>query len=99
MAALDSAHAALALGCRTILVPRMSSGDARPRHWGVSHHTRTVLDLVLKPVEAPMPAGEDLEGYIATGLPATTMGRTAEEDPTFFLAALAGGRVLGEAIG
>ena len=41
----------------------------------------------------------DLAGYLASGLPATTMGRTAEEDPTFFLAALAGGRVLGEAIG
>ena len=99
MAALDSAHAALALGCRTILVPRMSSGDPRPRHSGVSHHTRTVLDLVLKPVEVAMPADEDLEGYLASGLPATTMGRSAEEDPTFFLAALAGGRVLAEAIG
>jgi hypothetical protein len=99
MQALDTAHAALALGCRTILVQRMSSGDARARHWGVSHHTRTVLDLLLRPVEAPQPADEDLEGYIASGLPATTMGRTAEEDPVFFHAALAGGRVLAEAIG
>ena len=99
MAALDSAHAALAIGCRTILVPRMSTGDARPRHWGVSHHTRTVADLVLRPVEVAYPADEDLSGYLASGLPATTMGRTADEDPTFFLAALAGGRVLGEAIG
>lgn len=99
MAALDTAHAALALGCRTILVPRMSSGDERARHWGVSHHTRTVLDLVLKPVEVANPADEDLAGYLASGLPATTMGRSAGEDPTFFLAALAGGRVLGEAIG
>jgi hypothetical protein len=99
MAALDSAHAALALGCRTILVPRMSTGDARPRHWGVSHHTRSVLDLVLRPVEVAYPGDEDLAGYMASGLPATTMGRSAEEDPTFFLAALAGGRVLGEAIG
>jgi Protein of unknown function (DUF3866) len=99
MAALDSAHAALALGCRTIIVPRMSSGDARARHWGVSHHTRTVLDLVLKPVEVAGPADEDLDAYLASGLPATTMGRTAGEDPTFFMAALAGGRVLAEAIG
>ena len=99
MAALDNAHAALALGCRTILVPRMSTGDARPRHWGVSHHTRTVQDLVLRDVEVPMPAQEDLDGYLASGLPATTMGRTAEEDPTFFLAALAGGRALAEAMG
>lgn len=99
MAALDNLHAALALGCRAILVPRMSSGDRRARHWGVSHHTRTVLDLVLKPVDVAYPADEDLAGYLASGLPATTMGRTAEEDPTFFLAALAGGRVLGEAMG
>jgi hypothetical protein len=99
MAALDSAHAALALGCQTIVVPRMSSGDTRARHWGVSHHTRTVLDLLLRPVEVAYPGDEDLDGYLASGLPATTMGRTAEEDPTFFLAALAGGRVLGEAIG
>jgi len=99
MEALDTAHAALALGCRTILVPRMSSGDARARHWGVSHHTRTVLDLVLKPVAVATPGDEDLSGYLASGLPATTMGRSAEEDPTFFMAALAGGRVLAEAIG
>jgi hypothetical protein len=99
MEALDSAHAALALGCRTILVPRMSSGDARARHWGVSHHTRTVLDLVLKPVEVAAPGDEDLAGYTGSGLPATTMGRSAEEDPTFFMAGLAGGRVLAQAIG
>jgi hypothetical protein len=99
LAALDSAHAALALGCRTILVPRMSSGDTRARHWGVSHHTRTVLDLVLKPMEVATPADEDLAGYLDSGLPASTMGRSAEEDPTFFMAALAGGRVLAEAIG
>jgi hypothetical protein len=99
MAALDSAHAALALGCPTILVPRMSSGDSRARHWGVSHHTRTVLDLLLKPVEVATPADEDLAGYLESGLPAATMGRSAEEDPTFFMAALAGGRVLAEAIG
>ena len=99
MEALDTAHAALALGSRTIVVPRMSSGDARARHRGVSHHTRTVLDLVLRPVEVAQPADEDLDGYLASGLPAITMGRSAEEDPTFFLAALAGGRVLAEAIG
>ena len=71
----------------------------RARHWGVSHHTRTVLDLVLKPIEVATPNDEDLAGYLDSGLPATTMGRSAEEDPTFFMAALAGGRMLGEAIG
>ncbi|MEA2272190.1 MAG: hypothetical protein QOI98_898, partial [Solirubrobacteraceae bacterium] len=39
LAALDSAHAALALGCPTLLVARMSSSDPRARHLGVSHHT------------------------------------------------------------
>ncbi|HWW91119.1 MAG TPA: DUF3866 family protein [Solirubrobacteraceae bacterium] len=57
MAALDSAHAALALGCPTLLVARMSSGDGRERHRGISHHTLTVLDLLLEPVTVAIPAG------------------------------------------
>src|SRR6202163_4307182 len=57
MAALDSAHAALALGCPTLLVARMSSGDGRERHRGISHHTLTVLDLLLEPVTVALPAG------------------------------------------
>lgn len=55
--ALDSAHAALALGCPTALVARMSSGDPRERHRGLSHHTRTVLELLLAPVTLPVPRG------------------------------------------
>lgn len=55
--ALDSAHAALALGCPTVLTARMSSGDPRERHRGLSHHTRTVLELLLKPVTLPVPPG------------------------------------------
>jgi hypothetical protein len=57
MAALDSAHAALALGAPTLIVSRMSSGDARERHRGISHHTLTVLDLLLEPVSVALPAG------------------------------------------
>jgi hypothetical protein len=57
MAALDSAHAALALGAPTLLVARMSSGDPRARHRGISHHTLTVLDLLLAPVTVALPAG------------------------------------------
>jgi hypothetical protein len=57
MSALDSAHAALALGARTLLVARMSSGDPRARHRGISHHTLTVLDLLLEPVTVALPAG------------------------------------------
>jgi hypothetical protein len=57
MSALDSAHVALALECRTLLVARMSSGDERKRHRGISHHTLTVLDLLLEPVTVALPAG------------------------------------------
>jgi len=107
--ALDSAHTALALGCETLLVPRMSSTDPRERHRGLSHHTRTVLDLLLAPVvvalpqDAERPQGDrhewrsftaDLAGYTASGLTTRSMGR---EDPLFFAAALAAGTALAEA--
>jgi hypothetical protein len=110
MAALDTAHAALALGARTVVVPRMSSGDPRPRHRDLSHHTMTVLRLLLRPalvslppgIHANLPGGHgaregaaDLAGYLASGLPARTMGRGADEDELFFRASLAGGSVLG----
>ncbi|MBS1870897.1 MAG: DUF3866 family protein [Actinobacteria bacterium] len=57
LVALDSAHAALALGCPTVLAARMSSGDPRERHRGLSHHTRTVLELLLRPVTLAVPPG------------------------------------------
>jgi len=57
LSALDSAHVALALGCEALLVARMSSGDARARHRGISHHTLAVLDLLLAPVTVALPAG------------------------------------------
>jgi hypothetical protein len=112
MAALESAHAALALGCKPLIVPRMSSGDARPRHRGLSHHTKTVLGLLLQPVHVALPAPQELPGrhqgvsaavdldlYRGSGLPATTMGREIDQDELFFRAALAGGAVLAEEIG
>jgi len=105
--ALDSAHTALALGCPALLVARMSSTDLRARHRGLSHHTRTVLDLLLAPVTVAIPddqepaddrhawrtLGTDLAGYTASGLPTRSMGR---EDPLFFAAALAAGSALAE---
>jgi hypothetical protein len=57
MATLDCAHTALALECPTLLVARMSSGDPRTRHRGISHHTMTVLKLLLEPVVVALPAG------------------------------------------
>jgi len=106
--------AALALGCPTLLVARMSSSDPRARHLGVSHHTRTVLRLLLGRVGVAAPAGAeppaeaarhdwrvlepDLEGYRRSGLPTRTMGRTMEEDPLFFGSALAAGARVAEMI-
>lgn len=111
VAALESAHAALALGLRPLIVPRMSEGDPRERHRGLSHHTKTVLELLLRPVHVAVPehlplpgnhqaisATVDLRGYGGSGLPATTMGRGIEQDELFFRAALAGGAVLAEEI-
>jgi Protein of unknown function (DUF3866) len=114
LAALDNAHAALALGATTILVPRMSSGDSRERHRGLSHHTETVLEMMLRPALVALPAGDvyvlpgnhearaaetDLDGYRASGLPASTMGRGIDDDELFFRASLAGGTVLAEEVG
>lgn len=56
LAALDTAHASLALGFETILAPRMSNADTRRRHRGLSHHTETVLELLLRGVRVPVPA-------------------------------------------
>ena len=120
MAALDSAHAALSLRLPTILSPRLSSGDPRERHRGLSHHTATVLDLLLAPVTVAVPemvedggaelasqiataggghhhakfTSVDLDGYADSGLSTTTMGRSIAEDPLFFAAPLAAGRLL-----
>jgi Protein of unknown function (DUF3866) len=58
MAALDTAHAALALGLETILAPRLSSGDPRARHRGLSHHTASVLRLLLGGVRVAAPSLE-----------------------------------------
>ena len=67
MAALDSAHAALALALPTLISPRLSSGDPRERHRGVSHHTLTVLELLLAPVRIPIPAGGVADDVTASG--------------------------------
>ncbi len=61
MAALDNAHSALALGLPTLFSPRLSEADPRTRHRGVSHHTTTVLGLLLGGVEVPVPAEAEEE--------------------------------------
>lgn len=53
--ALESAHAALSLQLPTLISPRLSSSDPRERHLHLSHHTFTLLELLLKPVEVAVP--------------------------------------------
>lgn len=114
MAALDSAHASLSLSLPTLLSPRLSSSDPRDRHRGLSHHTCTVLDLLLAPVDLPIPeeakdlfpesrhalhpVPADLSGYGASGLPTKTMGRDLKDDPLFFAAPLAAGSFLARSL-
>ena len=69
MAALDTAHAALALGMPTLVSPRISEGDPRPRHRGLSHHTATVLGLLLAGVEVPVPGNIESIESIAEQIP------------------------------
>lgn len=107
LVALDTAHTALALGCPTVVVARMSDTDPRSRHRGLSHHTRTVLDLLLAPVTVAVPSGEsvpagrhtvvehpaDLAGFRGAGHATRSMGR---DDDLFFAAALVAGHALAD---
>ena len=57
LAVSEAANAAAALGGRAIVVVRYSGRDARERHGGVSHHTRSALRLILGDHEVVWPAG------------------------------------------
>jgi Protein of unknown function (DUF3866) len=61
MAALETAHAASSLGLETLIAPRMSDGDPRDRHRGLSHHTAAVLHMLLADVRVAAPAGAPLD--------------------------------------
>ena len=105
LAAAEAANAAGAFGGSPILAPRISAAEPRARHRGVSHHTRSVLELCLGSVAVAWPAGlpapewlderEDVEtgGWKAAceALPLSYMGRGPAEDPWFFAAAFAAG--------
>lgn len=56
IASSEALRIAAALQGTPIAVLRMSSGDARPRHFGISHHTVTALTWMdLPPVAVPVP--------------------------------------------
>ncbi len=106
LAAAEAANAAYALRGRPILAPRVSDADSRERHRGVSHHTRSALELCLGDVTVAWPGGlaapedlpieeVDVTGWEAecAGFPLEHMGRESVEDPWFFAAAFAAGRL------
>jgi hypothetical protein len=89
----QSVNAAAALGGRPVVAPRVSGAESRARHRGVSHHTEAVLRLCL--VEPLVPEELDAPGWreACEGLPLSHMGRGHDEDPDFFAAAFAAGRL------
>jgi hypothetical protein len=54
--------AAASLGARPIVSVRYSEADARDRHRGISHHTRTALGDARAPAMVAVPAGWSVEG-------------------------------------
>jgi hypothetical protein len=95
VAAAEAANAAVALGGRAVVAPRLSDGDPRERHRGLSHHTETVLRLCATPPRVPSQAEIDAPGWreACEGLPLSHMGRGPDDDPAFFAAAFAAGRL------
>jgi hypothetical protein len=95
-----------ALGGRPVMALRVSEGDPRERHQGISHHSRTVLDMVHTRVTVAAHPWLGARGQVevididppdtpallaAQGLHVTTMGRGPDEDRAFFQAAGAAG--------
>jgi hypothetical protein len=107
LAAAEAANAASALAGAPVLAVRVSSGDERERHRGVSHHTRAVVELCLGNVAIAWPAGieaptwlerrteVDTQGWRdeCAGLPLEHMGRGPDDDPWFFESAFAAGKL------
>ena len=105
--AAEAVNAASALGGAPIVAVRVSHGDPRERHQEVSHHTRAVLRLVLGDVAVAWPSGLDAPEWLGereevdvsgwreacAGLELEHMGRGPDEDPWFFAAAFAAGRL------
>jgi len=107
LGAAEAANTATALGGSPVLAVRVSSGDERARHRGVSHHTRAVFELCLGEVSVAWPAGLDAPDWLdrrreldvsewraaCDGLPFDHMGRGPDDDPWFFASAFAAGKL------
>ena len=107
LAAAEAVNAAAALGGSPVLAARVSSTDERARHRGVSHHTQSVLALCFGGVTVAWPSGLDAPAWVkprkevnvegweeaCAGLPLSHMGRGPAQEPWFFAAAFAAGRL------
>ncbi|MDQ3874595.1 MAG: DUF3866 family protein [Actinomycetota bacterium] len=107
VAAAEAANAASALAGTPLLAVRASGADPRERHRPVSHHTRAALELCLRPPRVAWPKATpapewlepreevDVAGWeqACAGLPLEHMGRGPGDDPLFFAAAFAAGRL------
>ena len=106
MSAAGTAFAATRLGGRSVLALRVSVGDSRARHAGLSHHAESVLAVVNDDVLAAWPEGCPFDAPAratpvdvadwrdaCAGLPLDHMGRGPDDDPWFFAAAFAAGRL------
>lgn len=106
MAAAGAACAAARLGGRPVLALRLSERDARARHAGLSHHAESLLAVAGDDVVAAWPEGCPFERPARTAvvdaggwreacadLPLDHMGRGPDDDPWFFAAAFAAGRL------
>ena len=81
-----------ALGGRPVLAVRVSEGDPRERHRGVSHHSEA--RALASSGDAAVVASEaDASGWreACDGLTLSHMGRGPDDDPAFFAAAYAAG--------
>jgi hypothetical protein len=102
-----------ALGADPIVALRVSSGDPRARHRGVSHHSLTALSLCNARASVAVADAVDLGAHDVEvvevppvaqilddlGVHITTMGRDQAEDPDFFAAAACAGRLLAARVG
>jgi hypothetical protein len=110
VAAAEAANAATALGGSPVLAVRVSGGDERARHRGVSHHTRAVVELCAGEVAIAWPSGLEAPDWLprrdevdvgewresCEGLPLEHMGRGPDDDPWFFASAFAAGKLARE---
>ena len=112
MAAAGAAAAAAGLEGRPVLALRLSERDLRARHAGLSHHAANVLRVAGAGVVAAWPTGcpfEQPQGtalvdvfdwrHACADLPLEHMGRGPDDDPWFFAAAFAAGRLAGALVG